>query len=649
MTLNFKKRMKQSTTQVNNVRLLSSKFTGDHVLRGRPDEGKGPVPGRHNDIEMDDYLNERPHGAEDEDDEEIGKQPWRTLLEGPARAKWRASSEYPPEHLFLAQESILEEGARTRKQLRSTFQRIQDSHDGLAELRERERRRVTGGKKTRVDSLAYKSESQNNAVTVPIYYTPDFSLASLHHRLLPNYAVITRVMEETKSLLGPNRFQPKRVVDFGIGCGAASAAALDAFPTIEWIHGIDPSQSMRDCAKLLIEDIVKNRNPSTRLTLGESLTADSTNAGSFDLAIFAYTATELPLVASTLASAAALWEKLKPNGIFIMIEPGTPDGFNSIRSVRTMLLDCCPPEGDFDDEMDGDDECHIIAPCTHNGKCPMQRHQPPTNKRSLVNPEVVNEKQVQKWTNAEEFYDQVVDDEDVGEDTWELLPQKQEDRVEEFNIEETNVFGSSFCSFVHTIPGGGNRRGEKFSYLVAQKRILGDLRDIHVDKENYSFSDVNVVELMKDTYKAGRASSTRPKHQRRAFEEERHVGLISDAHDLKERFLASKEDPDLGLELLRGEARRSSFGRIIRAPIKKKGHIVVDYCSVNKGNVDKDGRIIRHKVSKGFSSRVVPGQFQAARKARWGGLWPDLSSATVDLESTSNDERPKEEEKRILF
>ena len=613
-------------------------FSSD--TRKLPKDSKGLIHVPINQIGLEeerDYMDEEHHGGDDDeedneddddddDEDETGKLPWRTLLEQPARAKWRAASEYPPEHLFLAQEVILEKGGRNRKQVRKAFQRILESHSGLASRRERERTRANARAKV-TDSLAYKNELKKDISAETIYYTPEFTLASLHQRLLPNYAVITRVLNETKSLLGPKRFQPRRVIDFGIGCGSASAAALDAFGTIDWIHGIDPSQSMRDCAKLLIEDIVKERTPSARLTLGESLTSDSSGGGTFDLALCTYTATELPHVASMLAAAATLWEKLKPNGIFIMIEPGTPDGFNSIRSVRTMLLDCCPPRGNFEDEMEGDDQCHIIAPCTHSGKCPMHRHKS-TNKRRVVTSDVQDETQAQDLANDE-------DDNDDGEDSWEFVQTTEEDEVEEFNIKETQAFGSSFCSFVHTIPGSAGR-GEKFSYLVAQKRILGDHIDEQIGKEHYSFADVNVVNLLKDTYKTGRAASVGRKLQRRAVEEERHFGFVSDAQDLEERYLECKDDSELGLQLLRGDERRSSFGRIIRAPIKRKGLIYVDYCGGNLGNENGDGRIIRHKVSKGFSRRVVPGQFQAARKARWGGLWPDVSFATVDLELLSS-------------
>lgn len=86
------------------------------------------------------------------------------------------------------------------------------------------------------------------------------------------------------------------------------------------------------------------------------------------------------------------------------------------------------------------------------------------------------------------------------------------------------------------------------------------------------------------------------------------------------------------------------MGRLIRAPLKRKGHVLLDYCSAGctAGGCSKkkkndwsdssstmndgtQGRIVRQKVSRGWSARAAPGCYSAARKARWGGLWPDLS------------------------
>ena len=56
-----------------------------------------------------------------------------------------------------------------------------------------------------------------------------YRICSLKHRLLPNYIITKRVLAETQSLLGLNNFRPRKIVDFGMGVGSASASALDYF------------------------------------------------------------------------------------------------------------------------------------------------------------------------------------------------------------------------------------------------------------------------------------------------------------------------------------------------------------------------------------------------------------------------------------
>ena len=133
---------------------------------------------------------------------------------------------------------------------------------------------------------------------------------------------------------------------------------------------------------------------------------------------------------------------------------------------------------------------------------------------------------------------------------------------------------------------------------------------------------------------------------------------------MEDEFLNSTQDT-LGLEMLHGDARRKGWGRLIRAPLKKKGHVLLDYCSVgctggnsdcsskngtiekqysSSGNYHSDGqgRIIRQKISRGWSARNAPGCYSAARKARWGGLWPDLSERMKDEEDeAASDENDK--------
>ena len=501
---------------------------------------------------------------------------WRVLLEPAARAAWRTSEQTPPIHWSERRHTIVEGSEFTSKQLKRSHKKILESQKALQERRERERRREKLSRKGRPDSLAGKHDNARDATASSVYYKPDFTLATLQHRLLPNVAIIKRVLEETQALL-PD-FKPKRVIDFGIGVGSASAAAIDIFPEIEWIHGIDPSKSMRECAERVLE------NRGQRITTDPSLSTKSVK-GTFDLVLFAFTATDLPHIAATMAAAAVLWEKLNPNGVFVMIEPGTPDGFSNIRSVRSMLLDCCPPEVDGDDD-DGDevvlDQCHVIAPCTHNGACPMERH-----RRKI-------------WPDKREGSDEEVDEADDIEEA-ELV----EDEDERFGaISETDAFESSFCSFVHNIPGADNKaKGDKLSYFVAQKRYP---TTEPISQPLFP----NLADLLAETYRS--SNDRNPVN---------HEIMLYEADQAKEKFEDMENDDPLGLAILVGDRNRQSFGRIVRAPLKRKGHVMVDYCAVG---ADGNGSIVRHRLGKLGSAKIAPGQYAAARKARWGGLWPHI-------------------------
>ena len=660
-----------------------------------------------------DFNDDDDRNTENDDDDDqyeaSSLQPWKSLLETPARASWRATDprKDPPEYLKNAMYHILDEGDRTSKQLRRAHRKALSIQSNLADLREKERRTMVNGKRhfkqqqqqlndrddpdtDEIDDSNYynnkrsQSSSSSSSSINPVYYGYDETLATLKHRLTPNYAITKRVLAECQSLLGgklihaantsvgnndssssssssskinehgqiySKNWKPKRILDFGIGCGSASAAAIDLFGSenngssgIEWVHGIDPSQPMRECSKKLIEEMTRGHHnrtnldptatsqglspPTPRITFSNSLSPSSDDSssssspggGSFDLALFVYTASDLPDVSSCLAAAAMAFEKLKPNGVFVMIEPGTPDGFNSTRAVRNMLLDCCPPH---DPEFEWEDRCHIIAPCTHNGTCPMERHKKNffAHKKSIgklghdLPQELQDDEQLtgkirnagDNDSNGNDDYDPHSYDEksdDYDQDHVEV------DSRETLKMSETEAFNSSFCSFVHSVSGDSKRKGEKFSYLVAQKQRFRQ-PEIGANGERIDpftvgdpFRNDNVTNLLTDALDAASFEADDLAH--RTFEKAQKLNL---------RYVNSEND-DLGLELLHGEDKRQSMGRIIRAPIKKKGHVYIDYCAA-------PGRIIRSRVTKALSNNAAPGLYGAARKSRWGGLWPD--------------------------
>ena len=473
--------------------------------------------------------------------------------------------------------------------------------------------------------------------------------------------------------------------------------------------------------------------------------------------ITGHTAQEIPSTSAILSTAAILWEKLAPNGILVMVEPGTPDGFQSIRAVREMLLDCCPPtshtsskhkdEDEYDYENNNDnlwarEEAHVIAPCTHNGSCPMGRPEE-MFPRHMTSAQLQQQFQLQQQRQQQQSkgnqlleYDIEYDSDDEGNDNdnngdddddfdWDQWGQEGQyksssrlsktksntsstfksspnDENEYLNVEqihqmetdqrrqiqETEKFSQAFCSFVHALPSQDvsrsqwtKKKGEKFSYIVLQKRIVGGGSNPHSNpslsnptkNEEKSHSNTNIVNLLAESMDvslhlhSSEFNETNQNYTKTTTEDEdlqRYEQLLREAVALEQSILDSNEKNDadydeLGLEHVRASSYYNSnntpshsnsiqnlpWGRLVRAPIKRKGHVAVDYCtggsSITTTTVDGDeqqqqqqqqkqqGRIVRHMVTKGKSAKVAPGLYAAARKARWGGLWPDLSAAAT--------------------
>ena len=637
--------------------------------------------------------------------------PWYNLLNFPSRALWRSSPIPPPDYIKNAQFDIIQKSERTPKQLRRTIENIVKSQKALGIRRERERRTIVNGKKSTAGaptSLENKKVNLMDKRIKPVYYKPEQTLCSLKYRLVPNYNIMKRILRETEGLLGKKTFQPRKVLDVGIGIGSSSAAVLDIaferfmkentycqkkndndddddvmnkirrpddYDGVEWIHGVDPSVSMKDGAQRLLQSVIEGqqneirmdskntrRLKNTRITYDEALSVAagrdiSKSRGTYDLAICSYTLCEIPNVAANLTLAAMIWEKLSPNGIAIFVEPGTPDGFNSLRSVRNLLLDCCPPTstGDYiDEDMIGDEECHVIAPCTHNGTCPMVRHKKLFNKKEdeNENENLSNEDIDHGWEEED-----VDDDDELFEEEEDLkLNIDEEDTLEEVDLEhevlnsmeesvakhspaskseEVDYYDSGFCSFVHGMPGGNGKRGEKFTYLVLQKRVTG--QENIINDEQDPFHDIDIVDMlnhsMNESMKDSKKKKRKLKKERVSVKNDVELKkLLDEASEIERDFINSEEDL-LGLELVKG--KHNSWGRIIRTPIKKKGHVLVDYCTSSQSmetEIDDEepvetGKIIRHKVTRSHSQRGAPGMYLAARKSRWGGLWPDVKSS----------------------
>jgi ribosomal protein RSM22 (predicted rRNA methylase) len=306
-----------------------------------------------------------------------------------------------------------------------------------------------------------------------------------------------------------------------------------------------------------------------------------------------------------------------------------------------MLLDCFPSVMDDDDDDDDDDNnhdnkevrevCHVIAPCTHSGRCPMERYQYKKYKKSnrtqsnISGVEDVEEKgsddendsdkddDKDKDKNTDKDMDHAkkeINDTNEGDDD---VDDEQDSDAEE---EELDGIRKGYCSFVHSIPGsGGGGRGEKFSYLVVQKRLSNNMGLVNISSNktstsNHHFDDVNIPSLLQSA--TTMTASVQTDLSQVVYS---HESFLQEAIEIETRFLASDDD-DLGLELVRDDQNRITYGRIVRAPKKHRGHVLIDTC-------EGPGKIVRSKIMRSLSKQI-PGIYNASRKSRWGGFWPTV-------------------------
>ena len=158
------------------------------------------------------------------------------------------------------------------------------------------------------------------------------------------YAAIHRVLLECVRSLP--MWQPKTLLDIGAGPGTGSWAAAEIFPSLGKIVCVEKSPSMLSLGKKLA-----CKAPWHCLQKADWI-GESLDVLPADIALLSYLIGEI-----SLADTKNLLEKLwnAPVQMVIVVEPGTPAGFERILKVRNWALD----QG-----------AELIAPCPHRKECP---------------------------------------------------------------------------------------------------------------------------------------------------------------------------------------------------------------------------------------------------------------------------------------
>jgi ribosomal protein RSM22 (predicted rRNA methylase) len=172
--------------------------------------------------------------------------------------------------------------------------------------------------------------------------------AYLFCRLPATYASLAASLEAAAE---QGNWQPDNLLDLGAGPGTGLWAASSLFPSLSKATLVERDPSMIALGKRLAE---KSANPL--MQQAHWMEADLEKLGDLplhDLVLFSYSIGEIHLEA-VLPLLEHAW---KATGeLMLILEPGTPAGFERIRMIRETLIQW---------------GAHIAAPCPHHLSCPM--------------------------------------------------------------------------------------------------------------------------------------------------------------------------------------------------------------------------------------------------------------------------------------
>ncbi|CRX38221.1 small ribosomal subunit Rsm22 family protein [Estrella lausannensis] len=173
-------------------------------------------------------------------------------------------------------------------------------------------------------------------------------LSYLISRMPATFAAVSKALESIRERAN---LSIRSLADLGAGPGTASWAFAEYFPELEEFNPVEMDRELQLIGKQLAQS--SDREGLRRAVWQESNLEKVESLPPADAVVFSYSVGELkqeillPLIDRAWESAGQL---------LLIVEPGTPAGFERIRSIRQHLID----KGAF-----------LIAPCPHPGACPM--------------------------------------------------------------------------------------------------------------------------------------------------------------------------------------------------------------------------------------------------------------------------------------
>ena len=174
------------------------------------------------------------------------------------------------------------------------------------------------------------------------------ALAYALARMPATYAAVTASLNALREIR-PD-LAPASLLDVGAGPGTATWAAAEAFSSLASFALLDANSALRALALDLSRDSTRLRKMTYQH--GEVLAALAGSEAA-DLVIVSYMIGEIDDAQRTVLGD-AMWEKTRDT--LLIVEPGTPAGYNRIIALRRQLIAA---------------GAHVAAPCPHDGECPL--------------------------------------------------------------------------------------------------------------------------------------------------------------------------------------------------------------------------------------------------------------------------------------
>ncbi|KAL6579262.1 hypothetical protein OROMI_009478 [Orobanche minor] len=213
---------------------------------------------------------------------------------------------------------------------------------------------------------------------IGLKYQEDQTVAYVAARMPAVYSALYRVLKEVRKRV-PD-FSPAKVLDFGAGTGSALWAMMEVWPgSMERINLVEPSQSMQRAGQSLVKDLGEVPLIQSYDSI-QSLTKHMNKSGrQHDLVIASYVLGEIPSLKDRITLVRQLWDLTED--ILVLVEPGTPQGSNIISQMRSHILWMeqrrsrklqSAANKASKDLMTLKTGSFIVAPCPHDGPCPLQ-------------------------------------------------------------------------------------------------------------------------------------------------------------------------------------------------------------------------------------------------------------------------------------